>query len=692
MIEKTDDTIIPKKLHAIWLGGILKEAGKKNIVEWKTKNPDYEANVWIDSSTYLVGDSPEAMKQKEEYEQFKEWANANQINIIDINPNATDADPAVIKRPELFTGMNSAKYYLDELKDPGSNYAAASDILRTEILYHEGGVYFDAEDVFPRKPLGQLNAQQGMLCRIWGGNYTVNNDAMASIPQGKLINQLRDVIQKNYDELYSKDKRYLTAHRFANLFSFRTNNGDRKNSTIMTSGPGALRQVIGYEPTSQLKLHFSLIDADEQALSWLDNNFNTIEKLTPYFRLNLIEYFNLLTEHYANNSNLAVETKQLLTQFKNAINSQSPPPNMIELLHHVKSLFNEDQIAQINSSTDNLFSEFENHANQAEEFLLYCKHGNVDPKDLYRFIKGRSSYYTPLETLQEAFAHPYNILHFFHEEFSKGFFEIIKLPPVGKIEYRRPWSCSFSAEQQKQLTELVETEMKQLRGDTPTVSTLSEPHSIKKTDNAAVSTVQSATLEQENPLKKQQKAPPHEPHGQHSLTASPKPISMEKENQSNNQQKKTTSESSIKDSESKIRITNTYPYGKNGTGRSHLVPAKYKGKFSNYTGDALKRIILDDFKKKIEHCSTIKELNVFIKSILATEELEVLKTPQRMASAILGLKTSAIESLEDMLSDAATQIKEKNNTQKLQDEDLISLESDRGENDKENSDTNTLSL
>lgn len=33
MPEETESTLIPKKLHAIWLGGILKEAGEKNIAE-----------------------------------------------------------------------------------------------------------------------------------------------------------------------------------------------------------------------------------------------------------------------------------------------------------------------------------------------------------------------------------------------------------------------------------------------------------------------------------------------------------------------------------------------------------------------------------------------------------------------------------------------------------------------------------
>ncbi|RUR18064.1 hypothetical protein ELY21_08740 [Legionella sp. km535] len=675
MLEKTDNTLVPKKLHAIWLGGILKEEGKQNIAKWKATNPDYEANVWIDSSTYLVGDSPEAIQQKEEYEQFKEWAKSNQINIIDINLNATDPDPDIIKRPELFTGMNSAKYYTDELKDPGSNYAAASDILRAEILYHEGGIYFDAEDVFPRNPLGQLNAEKGILVHSYGRDL-LNNDLIASVPKSEFISSLRDLIKKNYEELYSQDKRYLTAHRFANLSSFRTQDGDRKTSTIRTSGPGALRKIIGYMTRENLifpKTYWKT--PDRQALSWLNNDFNSYEQVAPYFRVNLTEYFNVLITHYTYNSISDAQTRRLLHRFQDAINSKSPSNTMIELLNHVKPLFTEQEIALINNSTDNLFSKFEHHANQAEEFLLYCKYAHVSPKDLHAFIKARGDYYDDTDPMYD---HPLNIIKFFHEEFSQGFFGILNLPQTPLRNNYSTWTDSFTEEEQKQLTKQVEKDMMQLRGEKSSFSTQQNKEKSSDTiKDAANTAAQSASLKHENPLK-----------NQHKETKAPTPPNLEKENASNHDQKKTVSKHHIHQSELKISLMNTYPYGKNDSGRSHLVPAQYNGKFRKYTGDALKRKILDHFKDKIEQCSTIKELNALIKSIIVTEEFEVLKTPQRMTSAILGLKTSAIEALEDMVNDAVTQIKEKNNTQQLKDEDLISLEDDLEITDKENRDTN----
>lgn len=187
--------------------------------------------------------------------------------------------------------MNSKKYYLDEIKDPGSNYAAASDILRAEILYDEGGVYFDAEDVFPENPLGQLYAEKGILIHCFY-NDAVNNDLIGSVPNGEIIGKFRNQIQKNYEELYRKDQRYLMAHRFSNFSSFRTGDEDRRSSTMRISGPVALRKI-----TDDLYKHDRNLAFPErywkipqrQALSWLDTDFSSIEKVAPYFRHNLIE-------------------------------------------------------------------------------------------------------------------------------------------------------------------------------------------------------------------------------------------------------------------------------------------------------------------------------------------------------------------------------------------------------------------
>lgn len=140
---------------------------------------------------------------------------------------------------------------------------------------------------------------------------------------------------------------------------------------------------------------------------------------------------------------------------------------MIELLNHVKPLFCEQEIEKINRSTDSLFTVFENHAYQTEEFLLYCKHGNINPKDLHGFIKGRNAYYWDGQPIQEAIKEPFNTLRFFHEEFPKGFFEILKLPEVLILFRLSPWKYSFSDEEQKKLTKQVETDMLQLRGEKP---------------------------------------------------------------------------------------------------------------------------------------------------------------------------------------------------------------------------------
>lgn len=384
---------------------------------------------------------------------------------------------------------------------------------------------------------------------------------------------------------------------------------------------------------------------DNQALSWLDSDFSSIEKVSPYFRLNLIEYFNVLIDDF--NLSSTDETKTLLKRLQDAINSQSPSMSMIELLNYVKQLFTQQELQQIDSLTNNLFSTFESHSNQAEEFLLYCKHGNVSPKDLYRFIKGRSGCYEEAEPITLNVRGLYNILHFFHEEFSKGFFEIIKLTEVPAIKLHSPWKYSFSDEQQKQLTEQVTEDMIKLRQETSIDALMtSEQKKTERTDEK--------------------------------INKAGAPATLENQNQQSYQQEKISSPPQGQESRSKIFLNITYPFGKNGPGRSHMAPATYDGKFKNFKGDTLKRKILEQFKDEIEQCSSVKQLNSVIKSITTSEEFEVLKTPQRITSAILGLKTTAIESLEVMLNDAVTQIMQKNKFNNLQDEDLISLDEEVG--------------
>jgi mannosyltransferase OCH1-like enzyme len=446
---------VPKKLHAIWLGGILEQPCKKNIEDWKNKNPDYEMNVWIDSSTYLTSNSEESRQQKDQYIQFKNWAKTNKIIINDINPNSQDSDPNLVKRPAIFKGMPNKKYYLDELRDPGSNYAAASDILRVELLYQEGGVYFDAKDVYPAQPLGSLEVseEEGILVRGWGNSSirSVNNDLMASIPAGNTISAYRQAIKEKYAELYSKDEAYLSAHRFQQLSSFRTKRHDRRLSTMKLSGPTLLKTILRELRTRTLFPEQMWATPQRQSASWYDKDINTLDKFSQNLRLNIIEYFNLIIE---NNKNLEKTNQSLLSGFKQAINCEKKSIPMTQLLKKVKTLFNDADLKQLNDINDNLFENFEIYCEETERFLLYCRFDKVEVRVLWDFFNKKADDYDDSISFQRNIANKDNILYFFKNQFLSGFFKTNSII--------NPFPFFYSKDAQQELSAQVEIEMNKL--------------------------------------------------------------------------------------------------------------------------------------------------------------------------------------------------------------------------------------
>lgn len=448
---------VPKKLHAVWLGDILKDEGKKNIADWAYKNPDYEANIWIDSSTFLTGDSKEAITQKKAYLEFKTWAKAHNIWINDINPLSNDPDPRVRHQSALFNHMENKANYQNELINPGSNYAAASDILRVEILYHLGGVYIDADDLHTGLyPLGSLDVsdQAGILLHVCGNK--LNNDLIASIPKGKVISTYRDAIKNNYQIHYQRDQKYQDAHRFSHLASFRMEQDNRLNSTLKISGPIALINALNGE------LHEEMIFPQdrysmppEQALSWLDKTV-TYPQFKEHFRLNMIDYFNSLIESYPIQD-------EPIRQFQSILNADCRPESLLHVLATLKNAFTEEEVSQLNQSTGNLFQHMENLAKDGERFLRYCELGAVKIDELWDYFQSRCACYKENLSFSENLSNHDGIHYFFRHQLSDlGFFEIMKLKKVQSADYPKPWCYAFSRSKKLELINQVEAEMEML--------------------------------------------------------------------------------------------------------------------------------------------------------------------------------------------------------------------------------------
>ncbi|MCL9688644.1 hypothetical protein MJ258_14055 [Legionella sp. EUR-108] len=110
----------------------------------------------------------------------------------------------------------------------------------------------------------------------------------------------------------------------------------------------------------------------------------------------------------------------------------------------------------------------------------------------------------------------------------------------------------------------------------------------------------------------------------------------------------------------KDRVSITYPYGKEGKSRSHFYTVehsdpKYKDEKGNpLRGDALKRYILNEFKKEVEQCATLDKLNELFARFKTPDnkEYKILATHQRPQLFCQGKPTSAIQAVDQMYLDA----------------------------------------
>ena len=219
------NSLIPKKIHFIWLGKLLSEEGRDNLVHWRKTNPDYDINLWVDSALF-----PDNFEEENQYIHFMEWAKANNIRIRDVK--------------EIHDEMYNKDFYDDAVLGLNANFGEASDIARLEILYLEGGIYFDAKDIFPDQPMGEIKAKNGFLCHILPEDAKINNDILAATPRNNIIQEIRKKINENYIHLFNQEERTIYAHRSSIYGGFELTKDSRKHFTIKLSGPGPVAEVI----------------------------------------------------------------------------------------------------------------------------------------------------------------------------------------------------------------------------------------------------------------------------------------------------------------------------------------------------------------------------------------------------------------------------------------------------------------
>ncbi|WP_147376312.1 glycosyltransferase [Micromonospora radicis] len=141
------DRRIPRTLHTIWLGGPLGGHGSQgtfrdNLVKSATASNGYQVVLWTNVTREQIDRARSAVPPPA--------PGTPEADILDMVAWATEHDIQVLNVDEVFSAeapmSTESLYKSEEIKRIPSAYAAASDLLRFEILERFGGVYTDSDN------------------------------------------------------------------------------------------------------------------------------------------------------------------------------------------------------------------------------------------------------------------------------------------------------------------------------------------------------------------------------------------------------------------------------------------------------------------------------------------------------------------------------------------------------------------
>lgn len=288
---------IPKRLHIIWVGGDIPQKNRECIISHRQKSQNWEVNLWIDRDQLLTGfrrshvaahykaknkvdksgkvtaekwqkmqgavadggeDATIAYMTKKFGMTERELRDRSWDNYISIRDFCKEHRIEFHLVSELDTAKNF-QIYKNEMVARGTNFGAASDILRIEILYRHGGVYVDT-DVKAMHDFGIIEAHkshprfsavhpkwaskgssvtpgQWVDDKWWEGIPNIpkiSNSIIASHAKCSGLKSYRKLITDNYKGLKSSDS--LRQEYESNI----------RTSTLRMTGPTAAEKSSGY--------------------------------------------------------------------------------------------------------------------------------------------------------------------------------------------------------------------------------------------------------------------------------------------------------------------------------------------------------------------------------------------------------------------------------------------------------------
>lgn len=296
---------IPRKLHIIWVGGDIPDKNRECISSHRKQSPNWDVTLWIDRNQLLTGlrRATAAAHYKAKAKDGKVSAEKWQKVQSKVGGGGDDATIEYLKNKfgtaeqelrdrawdnyisirmfckerglelrdvsELDTTKNF-QIYKNEMVARGTNFGAASDILRIEILYKYGGVYVDT-DVKTTENFGVIDADRShprfsAVDPRWAGKGAgvtradwqdddwwknvpttpkISNSIIASHAKCDGLKSYRKLITANYNGLMKSDEMRDTYQ------------SDIRKSTLRMTGPTAAERSSGYEKLHQKKADHS---------------------------------------------------------------------------------------------------------------------------------------------------------------------------------------------------------------------------------------------------------------------------------------------------------------------------------------------------------------------------------------------------------------------------------------------------
>ncbi|MCK2239940.1 MULTISPECIES: hypothetical protein [unclassified Crossiella] len=236
-------TELPALLHAIWLGGPLRNTGhmagfRGNYGMAATYYGDaYRAVLWTDvpRAQFEAARADDAPAALAEVRDMLDWARASNVRLVNVDEVFNAAAP-----------MRLHQFYRVETgKQIGPGYAAASDILRLEVLDRFGGIYSDGDNV-----LNDLTEVEDIAASA--AAFAVNKDADGKTGNSAFVLPRNHPFARLYlaaiEANYGKQQRELFPPEIASWAPgfFDSDLGRvNRNSVMWRTGPNVLTELAG---------------------------------------------------------------------------------------------------------------------------------------------------------------------------------------------------------------------------------------------------------------------------------------------------------------------------------------------------------------------------------------------------------------------------------------------------------------